>query len=215
MAVSNNNFQENVGRELRGYSVTQCPLGLEAEIIKREMIQTIVRVNQKISDHMDSLENYLHYFYRWGLLQSEHFCAKGCCSRTTRTLLFVISEICWMFSTRTCDMFLQRMMLALKESNSVQVTPRKQETLDITRHKGTTFRVGFSTKQAGWVNSKEKNISLLQKGYPSHSKIADWERENIRHVAEGKSWLTTIMKVYYCTRKKKSWNKSGEKYACS
>lgn len=47
MAVFNNNFKENVGRELRGYSVTQCPLGLEAELIKREMIQTIVRVNPR------------------------------------------------------------------------------------------------------------------------------------------------------------------------
>lgn len=74
----------------------------------------------------------------------------------------------------------------MKESNSAQVISRKEETLDTSEHKGTTLRVGFSTKQAGWVNSKEKNIHFLQIADPSDSKKADWERENTPPCSRGK-----------------------------
>lgn len=123
---------------------------------------------------MDPLENYLHYFYSWELLQLEHFWAKGCCSRKTCVSLFVISQIYSMLSTRTCYVFMQRMMLALKENSSAKVIPRKEENSYTTKHKGNTLRVGFSTNKASWVNSKEKTTSFLETEYPSDIEQKSW-----------------------------------------
>lgn len=43
----NNSFKENVGLGLRSYSVTWCLLGLEAEVTKSKIIQTIGRINPR------------------------------------------------------------------------------------------------------------------------------------------------------------------------
>lgn len=72
-----------------------------------------------------------------------------------------------MLSIRTCDVFMQRMMPALKENSSAQVIPRKEENSYTTKHKGITVRVGFLTKQASCINSKENNTSFLETEYPS------------------------------------------------
>jgi len=116
---------------------------------------------------MDSLDNYLHYFYSWDLLQLEYFFAKGYCSRTTFGSLFVISHIYSMLSTRTCDVFMQRMMLVLKENSSAQVIPRRKENSYTTKHKYTTLIAQFLTNKASLVNSKEKTTSFLETECPS------------------------------------------------
>lgn len=110
----NNSFKENMECGLRGYLVTWCPRGLEAELIKREMIQTIVKMNPR---------NHRLYGFsgEFSIISTAGTCVVGTFlrRRITCSLLFVISQINSIFSTRTCDMFMQRMLFALQENNSL------------------------------------------------------------------------------------------------
>lgn len=99
-------------------------------------------------------------------------------------------------------MFVQRLMFAWKGKSSARVIPREEENFYTIKNKG-SLRAGFLTKQENRVNSK-KNTSFLEINiHLTMGKKADWERSNICHVPEGKSWWTTIMKIHKCTRKQK------------
>lgn len=174
------NFKENVGCGLRGYSVTWCPLGLEAELIRRE------RANKERNDSeccQSERKKSPTTWILWGIMSiistagtcySWNISVQKAVVLERVVLLFVVSQIYWMLSIRTCDVFMQRLMPALKENSSAQVIPRKEENSYTTKHTGIPVRVGFLTKQASCINSKENTTSFLETEYPSDIGQKSW-----------------------------------------